>query len=487
MRYKRVLLLNAAYEDNYFDLQPELTTGLGYIAEALKKEGIEYEVMDLDLGYSFEDLVKKIFSFQPDLIGMSLMSLGYRKNYQTLRKIKRKFPPVDIVVGGPHVSTLKEEVLAECGEVDFGVVGEGELAMVELCKGEKPESIKGLLFRKHGEIVYTGDRAFLMDLDSLEFPRYEKFDMDKYREIRRDRRQSIPVLTSRGCPFSCTFCAAYLSIGKRFRYRSASHVVDEIHYWSEKGHKDFLINDDNFTLRKDRVHEICGEIEKRKLAGLSFACNTGVRADRVDRDILKKMKAVGFWRLTFGVEAGNNRILRNIKKGERIETIERAIREACQEGFVVELSFLLGSPGETWPDIQDGFDLALRYPIAVVEWSHIVPYPKTELYCWLRERGYLSSGWRDFLNVGSRRRNHPLFYTPELSFEQRKKAWKRSRRVMKTVTIRATKRKLEKLGVLGKILAYVYGNFLLRNVLVGNEMVRKIAVDPVKKLAKISK
>jgi len=486
MRYKKVLLLNASYEDNYFDLQPELTCGLGYLAEALKSEGIEYDVMDMDLGYSFGDLVERVRSFKPELIGISLMSLGYKKNYGMIRRIKRNFPSIDLVAGGPHLSVLKEEVLEECKEIDLGVVREGELTMVELCQGEDLEDIKGLLFRKDGEIIYTGDRQFLSDLDSLAFPKYEKFEIEKYPKVRRDRRYSIPILTSRGCPYSCTFCSACLSIGKKFRYRSAANVMDEIEYWHQKGEKDFLINDDNFTLLKERVYEICDEIKRRKLSGLKFADNTGVRADRVDKNLLRAMKDVGFWRLTFGVEAGNNRILKNIKKGEKIEAIEKAIKGACEQGFEVELSFLIGSPGETWSDIQDGVDLALRYPISVVEWNHIVPYPKTELYDWLKERGYLLEDYHEFLNAVSRRRNHPLFITPELSSEERKKAWKCTRKIMRKVTVRNTKRKLKRLGIFGSVIAYVYGNFLLRNLFIGNKIVRKLFINPVKKLARLN-
>lgn len=487
MRYRRVLLLNAAYEDNYFDLQPEIPAGLGYIAEALKSGWIEYDVMDMDLGYSFNDLARRVLSFKPELIGLSMMSHGYKKDYEMIREIKRKFPSLDLVVGGPHVSTLREEVLEECEEIDLGVVCEGELTIVELCKGEDLESIKGLIFRKDDEIMSTGDRKFLSDLDSLQFPRFERFEIEKYSKVRRDRRHSIPLLTSRGCPYSCTFCAAYLSIGKKFRYRSPANVVDEIEYWYQKGEKDFLINDDDFTLLKERVYEICDEIERRKLSGLKFACTTGVRADRLDKNLLRRMKDVGFWRLTFGVEAGNNKVLKNIKKGESIETIEAAIREACEQGFEVELSFLLGSPGETWSDIQDGVDLALRYPISDVEWNHIVPYPKTELYEWLQERGYLLEELHSYLNASSRRTNYPLFETPELSFEDRKKAWKYTRRIKEKINIRATKRKLKKLGIFGNLIAYAYGNFLMRNLFIGNEIVRKFAVNPVKKLAKLSK
>ena len=486
MRYRKVLLLNAAYEDTYFDLQPELPAGLGYIAEALENEGIECDVLDLDLKYDFSDLVNRILSFQPGLIGMSLMSPDYKKNYKTIRKIKRKFPSIDIVVGGAHVSFMKEEVMKSCQEIDYGVIREGELTLLELCKGEELNKIKGLMFRKNQEIVYMGDREFISELDSLQFPSFKKFELEKYRNIRRNKDLKIPLVTSRGCPFSCIYCGAHLSVGKRFRYRSAANVVDEIEYWYQRGQKEFRITDDNFSLRKERVHEICDEIEKRKLSDLKISCDNGVRADRVDKELLMRMREVGFYRLDFGVEGGNNKILKNLKKGEKIESIEESIKEACETGFEVELTFLLGSPGETWKDIQDGFNLALKYPISSAYWYHIFPYPGTELYNWLQENNYLLQAPQDYLNSASRRRNHPLFITPELSFKKRKKVWRRTRKVMRKITIQYTKRKLGKLKIFGNALAYIYGSFLLRNLLIGNKVVRKLVVNPVKKLAKIN-
>jgi len=485
MRYKKLLLLNAAYEDNYFDLQPEIPVGLGYIAEALKNEGIEYDVMDMDLGYRIGDLEEKVLSFKPELIGMSLMSLGYQKNYEIIKKIKRKFPSIDLVVGGPHVSTMKEKVLKECEEIDLGVVREGELTMLELCKGKDLMNIKGLMFRKNSEIINTGDCELVLDLDNLKFPRFERFEPEKYKNIHKDKKQRIPISTSRGCPFSCTYCGAYLSIGKKFRYRSATNVVDEIEYWHEKGQKDFRIVDDNFTLKKERVYEICDEIERRKLQALRLSCDNGVRADRVDKDLLMRMKEVGFYRLDFGVEGGNDKILKNLKKGEKIETIKQAVREACETGFEVELTFLIGSPGETWSDFKDGVNLALKYPITSAIWYHILPYPGTELYNWLKEKDYLLEEPRYYLNSVSRRKNHPLFITPELSLEDRKKAWNYSQKVIRKITIRATKRKLRKLGIFGKIFAYLYGSFLLRNLFIGSKIVRKFVVNPVKRLAKL--
>lgn len=487
IRYKKVLLLNGTYKNTYFDLEPEIPAGLGYIAEALKDKRIEYDIIDMDLGYQFSNLARKIRSFKPELIGMSMMSLGYRKNYKIIRNIKKKFPSIDIVLGGPHISTMKKEVMKECHEIDFGILREGELTIIELCTGKDFKEIKGLMYRKNGEIIYTGDRGFVSQLDSFKFPKYEKFNLEGYKKIRRHKNLNIPLITSRGCPFSCTYCGAYLSVGKKFRYRSATNVVNEIEYWHQKGMKNFRICDDNFTLKKDRVYEICSEIKRRKLTDLRISCDNGVRADRVDKGLLKAIKEVGFYRLDFGVEGGNNKILEILKKGEKIETIDKAIKDACETGFEVQLTFLIGSPEETWKDFEDGINFALRYPISSAVWYHILPYPETEIYQWLKDRNLLFQEPSYYLNSASRRRNHPLFITSTLSLKERKKAWKYSRKIMRKITVKSTKRKLEKLGILGSIFAYAYGSFLLRNMLIGNEIVRKLIVNPVKKIAKSPK
>ena len=141
--YKRILLLNPAYAGSR--VRVVFSSGLGYIAQALKDNRLEYDVLDMSLGYNYRNLKSKVSAFQPDLIGVSMMSYGYKHTYQLIKSVKRDFPEVDIVAGGPHVSLFREEVLKECSQIDFAVVLEGEQTLVELCKTRQPESIKGLI------------------------------------------------------------------------------------------------------------------------------------------------------------------------------------------------------------------------------------------------------------------------------------------------------------------------------------------------------
>lgn len=157
------------------------------------------------------------------------------------------------------------------------------------------------------------------------------------------------ILSSRGCPFSCIFCPVSLAIGKRLRVRSAGNVVDEVDYWFKikKGYRRFSILDDNFTFYKERTIAICDEIKKRGLKNIILRCGNGIRADKVDREVLEKMKEAGFTYVSYGVESGSERVLKILKKGETIEQIENAIKTSTELGFDVTLFFVIGAPYET--------------------------------------------------------------------------------------------------------------------------------------------
>lgn len=412
--FGRVLLLKPTYKGSHYDGR-WLPAGLAYISEALGRAGVEHSVVDMGLGYDLQALKDTIRERQPDLLGVSLMTFGHQHIYRLFEDLKCAFPELRIVVGGPHVSTLRKDVLRQCPAIDFGVVLEGEETIVELCQGQKLYSeIKGLLYRHEGAVVYTGDRPFIQDLDAIGFPAYSRFEMEKY-----GRDFAVNIVTSRGCPYKCIFCPVEMAIGRQFRARSAKSVGDELEFLHARGWRNIGIADDNFTLVRERVVEICDEIEARGLDGLRLSLGNGIRADRVDRALLGRMHEVGFYYLAFGVEAGNNRILKRIGKGERIEVIERAIADACDLGYQVTLFFLLGSPDETESDVHDSLNLALRHPVYDVRFYNIIPFPGTELFSWLQENDYLLSSPENYLNETSHWINRPLFETPELSREDR--------------------------------------------------------------------
>ena len=463
MRFTKVLLIAPRYMKGVFQLSSFPMTGLGYVAEALERAGVETRVLDMNLRYEFEDLAQMMESFAPELIGVSMMTFGHLEQYALMNRIRREYPEVRLMVGGSHVSTMREQVLAQCPAVDYGVVLEGDETVVQLCCGEPPASIAGLMYRHADEIVFNPRGSFIRDLDALGFPRYRSFELDKYSPdlgcSRPDERgavslRPIAIITSRGCPFDCIYCPVIAAIGKQFRYRSAQSVVEEIVYWHGLGYRNIVINDDNFTLLRERVEQICKTLIELKL-GMRLQCPNGIRADRVDRELLALMKEAGFDWIAFGVEGGNDKVLATIKKGESMASIEKSIQDACDLGFFVFLTFILGSPGETMADIEDSFSLALRYPVAGVKFYNIVPFPNTELYDWIAARDYFLIPPEQILNDASHYVNEPCFETPELPAASRRRAFKLGREVERRIKRRFMERKLSLPGPLAAMVSYL--------------------------------
>ncbi|MCX5677991.1 MAG: radical SAM protein [Candidatus Omnitrophica bacterium] len=414
MRFKNILLAQAKYDSVFSNVLP---AGIGYLSEFLTANGIENDVFDLNVAKNTEKgLFDKIRRFKPNLFGLSMMSLNYKYNYGMLGRVKALFPEIRIVAGGAHVSTMREEVLRDCPAIDYGIVIEGEHALVELAGDGDIAGIKGLIHRDGSRIVYNGDRPFLQDLDSLPYPKYEKFDKTDYSSL-------ISLFSSRGCPFECTYCPVQLAIGRRFVTRSAKSVADELEYHYNLGRREFSFRDDNFTLVQERVYQVCDEIERRRLKGLYLMCDNGVRADKIDHKILKRMKEVGFRMIGLGVESGDDGILKSLKKSSTVKTMEEAIKTACDLGYIVELYFLIGAPGETWKDFEKTVSLATKYPVMIASFYHILPYPRTELFESVKKSGYLLRSPEEYLNDGSQRRNTPFLSTPEFPYELRKKAF----------------------------------------------------------------
>jgi len=375
---KRVILVYPDYRGGVFS-GTDLPVGLGYVAESLEIAGIEYEVVDLNID-SVGELSHKISEFVPQFIGISMMSYRCKRTYKLLNDIKDSFPELKIITGGPHVTANQEMVLMDCPAIDIGVVGDGEIALVEIVQGKLLTDVKGVLFR-HGEAVrFTGVRDFLNNLDEIPFPTYRGFKLESY-------GKTMSVNSSRGCPYQCIFCGAPGILGKKWRKRSERGMMQEVKYWYERSYRSFNFSDSNFAIDKTRVWNFCEEVIKSKLNAHFTA--EGLRADHVNRELLEQMRRAGFTVLIFGVESGSNNVLQSLKKGETREQIESAIATATDLGFDVTLFFVIGSPGEEAEDIRKSFQLARKYDVEGVYFFNLTPIPGTEFYRWAVEKGYL--------------------------------------------------------------------------------------------------
>lgn len=467
--FKRVsLIYPPTFESKWGAIRPPV--GLGYISEMLQQQGIEHQIIDMSLGYSLAYVQKRIASFHTDLIGVSMTSLFHQTVYALLHMLKQTFPAIPIAVGGPHISTLRDQVLQECQAIDYGITLEGDETLLELCKGKPPEDIQGLLYRtSQNNIAYTGDRDFIMDLDRLPFPKYERFELSKY--VARE----IGVITSRGCPYSCTFCPVKTTIGRTTRFRSVQPIVDELEYWHRQGYRDILILDDNFAMHNDRVYGICDELDRRGLKGFRFRCGNGIRADHVDDALLKRMYEVGFRFLSFGVESANERVLQAIKKGEHLARIEQAVKAACDIGYDITLFFIVGLPTETPADVENSFRFARKYPVFDAKFYNLIPFPNTEIYRWIQEHACFLQQSEEYLNKASHWDSEPLFETPEFSREERITMLKQGHKIRKNIRKAAMQRKLKRFGPLSSVAASIFVYDWVQDLLLHNRYVRRLA------------
>ncbi len=341
--------------------------GIGYISSYLKQRGIDTTIIDgLNSDLTPQQTVERCKD--ADLVGINCLSDYYPQVVELTGMLKRMGKKV--VIGGPHATVLPRETLEETG-ADYVVVGEGEQTMYELCKvledGDTDKGVNtvaGLIAR--GSETFT-KRPFIKDLDTLPFPDWEEMDPRRYKKAPHGgfvkRFPVAPITSTRGCPFECTFCASPELWGRRIRYRSPKNVVDEIEYLvKEFGVREIHFEDDNLTLKRSHVEAICELILERRL-DISWATPNGIRVDTITPALLRLMKRSGCYFIAFGIESGNENILRNIKKETDLKTITYAVREAKKAGVLTQGFFIFGLPGETEETIQRTIDYAKSIPL----------------------------------------------------------------------------------------------------------------------------
>lgn len=422
--------------------------GLGYLVETLERDGVQVSVLDRAV-MSRREVLHRLSGDKVDFIGFSLFSYRLTEARRLVSQARASSRDAIFVAGGPHVSLLREAVFGGFPELDYIIVHEGETPLRRLCSGEDASKIQRVLARGSSQTETTSQVEETEDINQLPFPRYRLVDLRRY-------SSEIPILTSRGCPYHCTFCSSSAIWGNKLRCRSAASVVEEIQHWHDLGRRQFAVYDDNFTFHRERVLAICEGLQRRGLKDLSFRCPNGVRADRLDRELLMVMWNAGFRSLAIGVESGSQSVLDAMRKGESLESMEQTIRTCCEIGYDVTLFFLIGTPGETCEDVRKSFALAERYPVSRVKFQRLIPYPGTDLYRQITDgRGRLMIPPAIYLDMHSHFGSRHVFDTPELPLSRRHDLMKEARRVEERVLRRTIRSHLGRYGVLSKPLARV--------------------------------
>ena len=406
----KVLLLNPPFTD-YGGLEGHggkaAPLNLTYLASYLRniKPEIDISILDCEgLRLKFDDIEKRIKELCPDIIGITLPTPAFLQGLEVSKIAKRLNSKVKIVVGGPHPTAFPVETLSE-PTIDVSVYGEGEITFGEIIKAFESNGslnkIKGIAY-KYNNIQLNPPRPLIDDLDTIPFPARDLLPLNIYfppPTKRESNKRSANMVTSRGCPYECTYCMARIIWNKRVRFRSVKNVVDEIEECVKKyGLGEFNFHDELFILKRDRTIEICKEILRRKL-DIAWVCM--VRVDYVWEDVLREMKKAGCKKIMFGFESGSQEILDIMKKRTTIKQALDAVRLVKKVGIKTAGNFMFGNIGETEGTIQESIKLAKMLNTDTVAFFIASPYPGTEFYKIAKEKGYLRKDleWKDFTLV----------------------------------------------------------------------------------------
>lgn len=369
--------------------------GQQYVAAALLRAGHQVRCVDLAAVRVLDDqglVDREVDAFGPDMIGMTLFTLNARRGYDLARRLRDRPNPCLLVAGGPHPTVMPREALEQ--GFDVAVAGEGEHAIVELAEvaagRRRIETVAGA----HHAGGSNPPRRVIEDLDALAFPleSYPCYDADWYAE----GAQVVPggLMTSRGCPARCTFCANYVT-GRVYRWRSAANVVAEMVALRQRhGIAHFPFWDDAFTARRSRLNALCEAIlDQPVLAGCTWTCITP--GNMVQPQDLARMRAAGCVAINFGIESGDPDVLKSIQKGQKPGRLIEAVRAAKAEGMITVVNFMFGFPGETIAQLGNTRALMERLAPDTDVFNNrgvLVPFPGTGIY----ERCHAQYGFSDW-------------------------------------------------------------------------------------------
>ncbi len=386
----------------------------------LKREGHEVKVLDFhNYRTKKNQRLDKALESKPDVIGISMKSFTLDNSLRIIKHCKKKHRAI-YIAGGTHISLERGEFFSKSGVFDYLVLGEGELTVVDLLNAlehnKSVSGVNGIAYKDNGKIRMTPERKFVKNLDDFPFPDYDVFDSvaDGIFSI----AQQYPMMTSRGCPFDCTFCLSKELWKRKWRARSPNNVVNEIQNAKEKYNIKFMeVWDDNFTLDIGRAEKICDLIVSRGL-DVKWACPNGVRADKINKELLIKMKEAGCISISIAVESGDSEVFKCIKKGETLQSIERAahlIKQAGLDGFAF---FIIGLPHDTPQTVQNSIRFAKKIGFKTI-WHQAIPFPHTELADWVAKNGNVLRTYEGECLWESHIRQPIMFDTKEFTEKQR--------------------------------------------------------------------
>lgn len=388
-----IFLANAPYslEERYGKLAGVGSTlphmGLLMLGAVLRKAGHLVCIVDASAqGLGYEETLEEVKKFQPDIIGLTAVTPSIIKTVKLASIIKKVYPEIPIIIGGPHFTAVPEQTLMDYSVFDYGVVGEGEDTLIELVESlsadKTPSHVAGVAFRGDRGIRFTPPRQPIKDLDSLPFPAWDLLDgfpsryhpaLFKYKKL-----PSTHIISARGCPNRCIFCDTSV-FSREIRFHSSEYVLDIIGYLIKNfGIKEIIFEDDQFLIKKKRVARICEGILKAKW-DISWCCSGRVNSVN-NPELLNLMKRSGCWQISYGIESGNQKILDFAKKAITINQIEKAVRLTHEAGILSKGYFIFGLPYETEETMKKTIRFARHIPLNDISAFTLTPFPGSEMY-----------------------------------------------------------------------------------------------------------
>jgi radical SAM superfamily enzyme YgiQ (UPF0313 family) len=412
------------YYNRYFPL------GLAYLAASLRDKGHDVLIYDSDCNvnpskmdftslensYPFyleslrndghlvwSQLGDAISDFKPDVVGISVWTTFAASSFKVAALCKQYDRAIPVVAGGPHATIKCDEVMKVCPDIDFLVKGEGEQTFLELTERlkdshelcfENLRDLSGIVFRQSGQTIHTLDRELIQDLDTVPFPARDLLlNKGAY-----DSEDMGLLMTSRGCPYNCSYCAT--SIWRRkIRYRSIDNIIGEIKFVIDTyGTRQFTFKDDSFTVNRKRVVEFCDRLVKEGL-DINWDCNT--RVDLVDEQLLEKMQSAGCNSIKVGIETGSPRILKLINKRTTLSQAREAAGLFRKAGIHWTGYFMMGLPSETREEIYQTLEFMKELKPDFASLSVYESFPGTDLFEIGIDRGLVQRErtLEDFYNI----------------------------------------------------------------------------------------
>jgi anaerobic magnesium-protoporphyrin IX monomethyl ester cyclase len=444
----RVMLINPKFRLP-IDTRTTPHLGLAYLAAVSERRGDEVFLFDADV--EDEPVSDAVHRFRPDIVGITSNTPQVKQAWRTAQAIK-SVKDVPIVIGGPHPSVLPIES-AERSEIDVVARGEGEEIWLEVCdvvekglaadpdftardlldpQAKHIDHILGITFKTNDDELHNHpDHPPIADLDELPWPAYHAFKMESYTNLQPatdaiDGAKSFSILTSRGCPYRCTFCSQSI-MPQKWRARTAESILAEWqHLVEDLGAQEIGVLDDSANIKVDRLFELSDLLIEHKLNHIPWIFVNGIRANLASQEFLAKLKAAGLKRTAFGVESGDPDILLSIDKKIDHDTIRRAFKNAKDVGLETIGFFIIGLPGENEETMERTIKFAIELDPMIANFSMLTPYPGTIVYEIAKRQGrMLVEDWEDYVFFEGKARYEMGEMTAEVIERKWREAYRR--------------------------------------------------------------